>query len=481
MTRTQRPRWIERASRWAVWGIGRSGVAAANLLAQRGHDVVASDPRSADRLAPHLEQLDPTVSVHLGGNVLADAQVVVTSPGLRPSLPVFEQARRAGAPVIPEIELAWDVARAPMLCVTGTDGKTTTTSLLGEIFARAGREHIVAGNIGTPLCQLVESVSARGVIVAEISAFQLWSIHHFRPRVACLTNLAADHLDYFDGSMEEYAAAKRRILENMGPQSWLWLNAHDARTPAWREGFPGQLGLFALAPELVEGHPRAMWRQGEQLWARPGQGADPIAWAPDLEALGLEGAHNHSNMLCAAGMAHCQGVELEVIHEALREFEGLPHRAQPCGQAGSVRFVNDSKATNVHAALAGLRGLEGQPVVPIVGGVDKGLELRPLVRWLRAHARATIVIGELAERLREQLEEAGYDPARLIEADSMASAVRWAWERAAEVDGPATVTLSPACSSFDMFDSYAHRGRVFQDAVAALARSVEPERSDQEG
>ena len=454
---------------WAVWGLGRSGVAVANLLAGRGYDVIASDTRTRAQLAESLSKLDPDVRVHTEANVVGGAQAIVLSPGMPPTAPAIVAARARGLPMLSEIEIAWCAARAPMICITGTDGKTTTTSLIGAILERDGREVVVAGNIGTPLCEVVEDVSSNGLIVAEVSAFQLWSVRDFAPHIACLTNLADDHLDYFGGDMEAYVAAKKRMIERMqGADAWFWIDGHDVRGRLWAEGFGGRVGYFGLGEEAIDGGERAVGASGGAMWSRGvGESDEPTARIRDTSRLGLHGPHNLKNMACAAGMARCLGVSWEVIARALEVFEGLPHRFERCGELGTIDFIDDSKATNAHAALAGLRGLDPRSYVAIVGGVDKGLDLSLLATHLAKTCCAVVCIGEMAQRIAAAI-TGEYSEMPIEHAASMEQAVRAAVGAARRYHAR-HVVLSPAASSFDMFDSYAHRGQVFQQCVHALS------------
>lgn len=464
-------KWLGAHQRWAVWGIAGSGIAAANLLARHGKHVTISDPRSADVLVDALALLHPDVHTHFGENAFDEATVIVTSPGLPPRLEVFELARRAGVPVISEIELAFDCASAPFVAITGTDGKTTTTSLVGAILEADGREVCVAGNIGIPLCDVVEQVSADGVIVAEVSAFQLWTTHHFRPRVACMTNIADDHLDYFEGDFEAYANAKKRMVVNMSPgEDRLWINGQDALARVWQEEVKGHGAEFALTQGLLvssppEDRPLA-WSEGVRLLYRASAAQTPVVLSEDLTKLGLMGRHNVMNMLCAASMCMDLGVSPDVIESALRMFKGLPHRYERVAEIDGVTFIDDSKATNAHAALAGLRGADFEALVVISGGVDKGLDLNEFAEFLAHQAHAVVLIGELAPRLFRELKAAGMPAERVHCGDSMPRAVERAYALARPLG--ADVVLSPASSSFDMFKSYVHRGEVFQECVRAL-------------
>lgn len=457
-----RRHFIEQATRFAVLGMGVSGIAAANALAALGKQVTISDTRQEDKLIEAIAQLAPQVSVHTGQNYTEGAQVVVVSPGLKPSLPLFEQLRQAQIPFISEVELAYELAVAPFVSITGTDGKTTTTTLVGACFERAGRPLTVAGNIGTPLCEVVQQIPEDGVIVAEISAFQLWTTHNFRSAAAAVTNIADDHLDHYDGDFERYAQSKLRLLANADERSWAVLNAHDARIMQAVADYPGQVILFGYGQDPAPSHPHVLWSDGESFYGRL-RGQELGVWCAGVKGLPLQGRHNHLNMLCAAGLAMSQGVSAAHIVEAFESFKPLPHRMEPCGQLGAVRFWDDSKATNAHAALAGLNGLDGA-VIPIVGGVDKQLSLSALIQFIQASAPACVLIGQLAARLRQELIEAGYNAANIQEVASMEEAVARAIALA-RTHQALHISLSPACSSFDMYKSYAHRGEVFQACV----------------
>jgi UDP-N-acetylmuramoylalanine--D-glutamate ligase len=451
--------------RYAVYGLGRSGRAAARLLARHGKDVVASDAASADALDPDVEALPDAVEVITGGNHPADAEVCIVSPGLRPRLECLEELRRRGIPIVPEIELAADAADAPILAFTGTDGKTTTTSMCGRIAEASDRPSAVGGNIGTPLSDVAESVDASGLIVAEISAFQLWSTHHFQPSVAAFTNVAGDHLDYFD-TWDAYVDAKRRLIEYAEADDAAVFNADDDTVWGWRHDFPGTSLAYGLdASQVTDFEGILLYREGRELVAQSNEEKTSLV---DLEDVAFRGDHNQLDALCAAGAALAAGLSTDAIRRGLEAFEPLGHRIEEVDTIEGVQFINDSKATNVHAALAGLQSLDGE-FVAIVGGVDKGLNLDPLVTLLAEHASGVVLIGEVAGRVEEALQAAGVAGGRIEHADSLEEATEAAFERARNFDGPQpSVILSPASSSFDMFDSYEHRGRVFREVVAQL-------------
>jgi UDP-N-acetylmuramoylalanine--D-glutamate ligase len=465
-------RWLD-FDRFGVFGMGRSGIAAANLLARRGKQVLASDTRSLDDMSDVAAQLDAGIELVGGSNAIGDAEVIVASPGLRPGLEVFEELSERDLPVISEIELAYEAAKAPILAITGTDGKSTTTVMTGHILEHAGIECAVGGNLGTPLCALVDEVSADGCIVAEVSAFQLWTTHHFSPRAFGLTNIAFDHLDYFD-HYDEYVDAKRQVMKNAGAQTLGVFNLDDEHIRRWQDDFEGRVVGYALSREGVDGCDDALWfedhrfeghrLEDHRLSARF-DGEETPGWIADTAALPITGSHNMLNLMCAAGLVRAMGVDLEQISEAMASFEPLPHRLEYVAEVGGVRFYDDSKATNVHAALAGLQSLEGE-LVAIVGGVDKGLDLSELLDFLNKRQARVVLIGEIRQRLESELLATGYPDDDIHPAETMSAAV----DRAFEVAEPGgVVSLSPACSSFDMFKSYAHRGDQFQKLVGQLA------------
>jgi UDP-N-acetylmuramoylalanine--D-glutamate ligase len=445
--------------RFAVWGLGRSGVAAANLLAERGKSVLATDPGKPTRPS----SLHDDVEFRAGANLAGDADVVVVSPGLKPSLPVFDQA--GDRPVISEIELAWSARDIPLIGITGTDGKTTTTELAAHILSHAGVRTVAAGNIGTPLTEVIDD--ELDVIVAEVSAFQLWSTEHFDVQLGAFTNVAPDHLDYFD-QWEDYVAAKRRMIRKSGGAT-VAFNWDDPIVQEWGRVHGGPTIAYSTVSEpdvavvdwWYDAAADAIFVNGERAF-------DTKAF----EANGFYGVHNFANFMAAASLANAHGVALDAIAAAMPSFRIGGHRIEFCGEVGGVSYYDDSKATNAHAAIAGIEALAtirpaGEALVVIAGGVDKGIALDDLSKLLSERARRVILIGEIRERFAESLRSAGFSAFEF--AESMEDAVERA-SSAARSD--AAVLLSPACSSFDMFDSYAHRGELFQAAVARQVSST---------
>jgi UDP-N-acetylmuramoylalanine--D-glutamate ligase len=453
--------WLE-YDRYAVLGVARSGVAAANLLARRGKQVVASDIRPIEELGEAIEQLDDAVEVVGGENVVGDAEVVVVSPGLKPGLELFSTLRARSIPFISEVELGFAATDTPILAITGTDGKSTTTVLTHHILESAGVAHRVGGNLGTPLCALVDEPAPGQCIVVEVSANQLWTCHRFSPQAFGLTNIASDHLDYFE-SQADYVAAKRRVMQNAAPDTWGVFNAEDRCLREWLEGFEGRALAYGLSEEVVSEHADALWLDAGGVSARL-DGREHRGWIESTAELPLVGDHNLLNLMCAAGLALSVGVDLAQIAAAVDDFEPLAHRLEYCGEVDGVHFYDDSKATNVNAALAGLRSLEGR-IVPIIGGLDKGLDIGELVSFVVERGAPVVLLGEIRQRLGTELRAAGHRESHIHPVDSLEEAVGLAYQLA-RPDG--TVSLSPACSSFDMFDSYKQRGELFQQFVADL-------------
>jgi UDP-N-acetylmuramoylalanine--D-glutamate ligase len=458
--------WLD-YSRYAVIGLGRSGSAAARLLARRGKEVIASDSAPASDIDTDLSELPDSIRIETGANEIGDAEVGVVSPGIPPDADIIEELRSRGIPVISEVELAYEATDADILAVTGTDGKTTTTALLGEIFSHTDREYVVGGNIGTPLSDVVDDISDSGTLVAEISAFQLWSSYKLHVQTAGVTNIAEDHINYFS-NWSEYVAAKRRILNNQSPTDWAVLNGDDKQLREWVSDVDARVLLYgqshSLSMQQASRVAGLIESDGQTIWVEPNVSI-AVSREIDISEATLTGHHHVENMMCAAGMALSRDISVEAIEEAFRTFEPSPHRFQSLGIQEGIKFIDDSKATNVNSSLAGLQSID-RKFVPIVGGKDKGLDMGPLVEFFAERDTPIVLIGEIDDRLTSELEQAGVGTGRIHHTKSMDEAVNLAYELAKP--GQAII-LSPACSSFDMFDSYAHRGRVFQEAVEKLS------------
>ncbi|MCB9545022.1 MAG: UDP-N-acetylmuramoyl-L-alanine--D-glutamate ligase [Myxococcales bacterium] len=424
--------------RVAVWGAGVSGVAAASLLVELGAEAILSDARPLDAL--QIEGLDARVAVHGGGNVLAGADLLVPSPGIPP-----RALRGVGVPLMSEIELAASVARGPIVAISGTDGKSTTTEMIGAVVRAAGRRAEVCGNIGVPFSARVLAAAPDDVLVVETSAFQLWSCGRFRPQVAVITNVAGDHLDYFDEDAAAYARAKARVLPDQQPGDAAILRAEDPVVSGFETAAGVRRVLFGPSPRA------AGLGLADGVITLDGAALLPAA------ALPLPGAHNIANAQAALAAGLALGLDAAPMVAALQRFRGLPHRLQLVGERADVRWYDDSKATNPHASAVGLAALPG-PLVVITGGYDKGLDLQPFLDAVIGRARHVIVMGPTGARTAAAL--AGAVPTTA--AADLPAAVALAAALASPGD---QVVLSPAASSFDAWTSYAARGDAFQACV----------------
>ncbi len=435
-----------------VVGAARSGRAAAELLVSRGALVTLTDS------APTIPDADRLrgggVTLDLGGHdarLFTAADLIVTSPGVPPELPELTAARTAGVPVIGELELASRWLQGRIIAITGTKGKSTTTTLVGKMLEASGRKVRVGGNIGVPLSEHVDESTPDTVHVVEASSFQLETTDTFHPWIAALLNLSTDHLDRHP-DLASYARAKQRVFANQRPTDWRVLNADQPETLTLGVG-AGREWLYSATRPLERG----VYVRDGIVRQRTSEGE--VALVP-LGVARLPGRHMTSNVVAATAISHLAGATVDGMTAALSAFTGLEHVMEPVGEIGGVRFVNDSKATNIDAAARSIESFAG--VVAIVGGKYKGGRFEDLAEPLRSHARAVVAIGEARPLVVAAL--AGVVPVE--EASSLAEAVR----RAHALAGPdGVVLLAPACSSFDMFSDYAARGRAFREEVRKLA------------
>lgn len=443
--------------RIVVLGLGRSGAAALDLLVASGARVTGTDSRPEGEFGREATGWRARgARLVLGENppaLVADADLVVTSPGAHPHHPLLAEARARGVPIWAEIELGFRAARAPVVAVTGTNGKTTTTHLVGALLAETGRPVAVAGNVGNPLSAAAPGVPEEGFLAVEVSSYQLEGIDLFHPRAAIILNLTPDHLEHH-GDFEAYRRAKARVFERMTPDDALVLVADEPELAPYRAAARARVLEVSVRGPV----PRGAWLEGGRLWARVEDGpARPLL---DADALRIPGLHNVTNALAAAAAALAVGAPPEAVARGLAGFRGLPHRLEPVATVRGVRLVNDSKSTNVASLLVALQALPG-PIVLIAGGRDKGTDLAPLLPLVRERVRAIILIGEAAARFEAALGAAA--PAR--RAAGLEEAARLALSLSRPAD---TVLLSPACASFDMFRDYEDRGDRFREIALRL-------------
>jgi len=440
-----------------VVGAARSGIAAAELLLRRGARVTLTEVRNTFDDSDRLARLG--VEIELGGHrstTLASADLVVTSPGVPVQGPIFDAVRARGVEVIGELELASRWLKGRVIAITGTKGKSTTTTLIGRMLTAAQRTVAVGGNIGVPLSTQVETSTRDTVHVVETSSFQLETTTTFRPWVSVWLNLTADHLDRH-ASVEEYAEAKARIFASQTQEDWAVVNADDPVVMRYAAAASATRMAFSLEGGIDEG----VLIADDWVVRRTRTAVEPLV---PVAAVELTGRHMLNNVLAAATVAWIAGARTEQMVAALSGFHGLEHVMEPAGVVGGVRFVNDSKATNVDAAS---RSIESFPdgVVAIIGGHFKGGDLRALAEALRGRGRGVVAIGDSAALVDEAL-----SPVVPVErAGSMQEAVARAYA-AASPDG--VVLLAPACASFDWFRDYAERGRVFKEEVARLREAT---------
>lgn len=441
-----------RLERVLVYGMGLSGKAAARFLLARGVGVLAIDARPAEALG--LGDLAGRIGLLTGEpeHLPTPVDVVVVSPGVPPDRPLLADARRRGVPAIAEVELAFPFLNGPVLAITGSNGKSTTTALTGAMVAAGGRQVEVCGNIGEPLVGKVDGPPDR-VFVVELSSFQIEGIATFTPRAAAFLNLAEDHLDRY-GSMAEYAAAKRALFRGMGPQAVAVLNADDPWTLETESR--ARRRTFSRLGPVADG----VWADagGRVLEAVPGAAPVELFRATDVP---LAGVQNLENAMAAALLARALDVEPAAIRRGLAGFRGLPHRLEKVGEAGGVTWYDDSKGTNPAATAKSLEGFPDSSVHVILGGRNKGADLAALAPLLEKKARYAYLIGEAAEDFARALGgRVPFDRAETLERAVEAAAAR---ARAGEV-----VVLSPACASFDQFRNFVHRGETFQGLVRTV-------------
>jgi len=387
-----------------------------------------------------------------------ESQLIVVSPGVRIDQPIFDKARARGIPVIGEVELACSATQVPMVAVTGTNGKSTTTSMIGAILTQAGRRALIGGNLapGRPLCQLASEAAAGDVIVAEVSTFQLETIVDFRPAVGVVTNITPDHLDRHP-DFETYAKLKAELFRNQSPNDFAVLNSDDQTVMDTCGHIRSTKLTFSRMGEVENG----AWSDGSRLYlACRGEGQGVMGTGELL----VPGQHNVENALAAMAATSAMGCGTEAMATGLRSFRGVPHRLEEVAVVRGVSYVNNSMCTNPAAGVSSLRAFD-RHIVVIAGGREKGLDMGPFIREIATRAKAAILIGESRTHLATELASLGFDAAH--PAADMKEAVAMAASLAEPGD---VVLLAPGCSSFDMFSDFEERGIIFSQMVLKLPR-----------
>ncbi|MBD0315960.1 MAG: UDP-N-acetylmuramoyl-L-alanine--D-glutamate ligase [Nitrospiraceae bacterium] len=446
-----------------VVGLARSGVAAARLLHVAGAQVTAADGKEAEGLGDALDQLDrQAVNVKVGmgyESALDEAELVVISPGVHTDLDALEAVRRRGVPVVGELELASWFLRAPILAVTGTNGKSTTVTLLGLLLKESGKHAFVGGNLGTPLSEAALAMHQDGYgrlpyeyIVAEVSSFQLETIERFHPWIATVLNITPDHLDRYP-SMEPYISAKARIFENQTGHDVALLNWDDEQVTNFKTLTKATVLGFSRTGRIDQG----AYLDADRVIARVGHRQEELCRRSDIR---LPGAHNLANVMAALTIGLLCGCSTEAMRSVIRSFPGIEHALEFVRERRGVRFINDSKGTNVDATIKALESLD-DPIVLVAGGHDKGGDFARLSELVHRRVKRLILIGQAAPRIEQALR--GFE--RTSHAASLRDAVAYAVREAQPGDA---VLLSPACASFDMFRDYQDRGRQFKALVNEL-------------
>jgi UDP-N-acetylmuramoylalanine--D-glutamate ligase len=442
-----------------VVGLGKSGVASALFLKSRGAQVTVSDSKPETELRNEiLLLLEHGITIETGGHgdrTFRGQDLIVVSPGVPVDAPQLLQARSLAEPVIGEIELAAQFLAGPIVAITGANGKTTTTSLAGEIIATGKFPTLVGGNIGTPAISFVDQAGPKTWIVLEVSSFQLETIVEFRPRIAVILNITPDHLDRHK-TIENYVNAKARVFENQGADDFTVLNADDPTTAGLADRTRAQLFWFSRKRHIEKG---ALVRGTHIYFRDEGREREIMA----LADLPLKGAHNLENVLAGVSIGMLVGCQPEEIRQAVRNFKAVEHRLEFVARIAGVDYYNDSKATNVDATIKALESFAAN-IHLILGGKDKGSDYTALNELLRQRVKRVYTIGAAAGKIESQIQSA----AEIDHAETLENAIRHASESAAPGD---VILLAPACSSFDQFHSYEHRGRVFKETVHAMAMS----------
>ena len=381
--------------------------------------------------------------------------ILVLSPGVPPTLEFIQKAKKAGSEIIGELELGYRLGKGKFIAITGTNGKTTTTNWVGDIFRRSGRRTEIVGNIGKAVIPAAMKSKEDSWYVTEVSSFQLETIKEFKPAVSAILNLSPDHMDRHK-TMENYGMIKGRIFENQGSDDYVVVNFDDKETLALSTGAKATVVPFSRTEPLMFG----AFVKNDHIVIRNRE--EKIVDICPIDTLKIAGGHNLENALAAAAIAYFSGIDEKIIREGLQNFSGVEHRLEPCGTIGGVDYVNDSKGTNVNAAIRAIDAIKGK-IVLIAGGYDKDADFAPLIAAFGDKVKSAVLLGQTAVKIKEAAEKAGFASTIILEGmeDCVREAARLAWPGD-------TVLLSPACASWDMYDNYEERGQHFKNCVVSL-------------
>ncbi len=444
-----------------IIGMGNSGKAAARAMIEFGADVSVQDSKSEEQMDPQLLSFlrENNVKCHLGKTPedMSVFDMLIVSPGVPLELGFIKEAKEAGAEIIGELEVAYRMGSGSYVAITGTNGKTTTTTLVGEIYKASGRKTYVVGNIGVAVISKALSAEEDSWLVTECSSFQLETIKEFRPEVSAILNLTPDHLDRHK-TMENYGAAKAQVFANQREGSYCVINYDDKECLALADGCKAKVVPFSRKEELGFG---AFVKDGNIVIKNEDGALIDICRADDLK---IPGAHNLENALAACAIAYFGGISEDVIGDVLKTFSGVEHRIELCDEIDGVRYVNDSKGTNPDAAIKAIEAMK-ENIILIAGGYDKNSSFDEFAAAFDGRVKALLLLGKTAAKIKAAAEKAGFTESIILE--DMEACVREAHRIAEPGD---VVLLSPACASWDMYTSFEERGRHFKDCVSTLER-----------
>ncbi len=435
-----------------VCGMARSGISAAKLLRSLGAEVTLQDKKTKEEISADFDSLKG-INLYLGKNpddIVSSQDFVVLSPGIPTRLDFIKKAKELNIPVISEVELASRVCKAPIIAVTGTNGKTTTTALTGEIFAKKYKTEVL-GNIGIPFSDKVSELTENDRVVIENSSFQLETIDTYKPVCAAVLNITPDHLDRH-GSLEGYIKAKENIFKNMDEGCFLILNKEDKATEDMANRTKAKIFYFSSGRELSEG----VWCDEKSIYVNILGVKGKVI---DIDEMNIVGTHNAENAMAAIALGICGGVDIEDIRKTLREFKAVEHRIEFVCERNGVVYYNDSKGTNPDAAIKAVCAMKG-PTLLIGGGYDKGSDYAEWVASFKGRVKYLSLIGATREKIKAECDRQGFKSYELF--DTFPEAVKSCMEKAESGD---CVLLSPACASWGMFQDYEQRGRIFKDIV----------------
>ena len=442
-----------------VFGTGKSGIGAADLLCETGAKVILFDGNEKTDKDAVLHKLSSgegaeVYAGELPKEVLDSLDLVVLSPGVPTDIPAVKKFYEMGLPVWGEVELAYRTGKGRVLAITGTNGKTTTTALLGKIMSDAEDSVFVVGNIGTPYTSKALEMKENSTTVAEISSFQLETIEEFAPQVSAILNITEDHLNRHH-TMEEYIRVKELIVKNQKPEDYCILNYEDPVLREFGQNIVPKTVYFSSVRKLDEG----IYLDGDLIVLKTSEEEIPLVHTGELKLLGQ---HNFENVMAASAMAYYAGVPVESIRKSICEFTAVEHRIEYVTEKNGVAYYNDSKGTNPDAAIKGIQSMD-RPTILIGGGYDKGGSFSDWIRSFDGKVKCLLLLGDTKDRIAQEAEECGFFEYRFV--DSLEEAVKTAHDLAESGDA---VLLSPACASWDMFDSYEQRGTMFKDFVRGL-------------